>query len=101
MLPTLRKVGRRGRRRLSGRPRQRTQLVYGSGYQVDLPGVAYDFQGGERILTFLAGGGQIGREEEHPAEPIPYRYLRRVHDDDYLLSLTRQGALLPIVGFEL
>src|SRR3954465_15020571 len=43
MLPTLRKVWRRGRRRLSGHPRQRTQLVYGQGYQVDLPGVAYDF----------------------------------------------------------
>src|SRR4051794_30167449 len=101
MLPTLRKVWRRGRRRLSGRPRQRTQLVYGSGYQVDLPGVAYDFQRGERILAFLDGAGLIDREDVHAAEPIPYRYLRRVHDDDYLLSLTRPGALLPIVGFEL
>jgi acetoin utilization deacetylase AcuC-like enzyme len=100
-LPTLRKAWRRGRRRLSGHPRPRTQLVYGSGYQVDLPGVAYDFQRGERILACLDGAGLIDREDVHGAEPIPYRYLRRVHDDEYLLSLTRPGALLPIVGFEL
>jgi acetoin utilization deacetylase AcuC-like enzyme len=77
------------------------QLVYSRGYQIDLPGVAYDFQRGERILAFLDGAGLIDREDVHPAEPIPYRYLRRVHDDDYLLSLTRPGALLSIVGFEL
>lgn len=101
MHPSLLKAWRRGRRRLSRHPRRRTQLVYGSGYQVDLPGVAYDFQRGERILAFLDGAGLIDREDVHAAEPIPYRYLRRVHDDEYLLSLTRPGALLPIVGFEL
>ncbi|HET9208918.1 MAG TPA: histone deacetylase [Thermoanaerobaculia bacterium] len=101
MHPTLLKAWRRGRRRFSGRSRPRTQLVYGAGYQVDLPGVAYDFQRGERILAFLDGAGLIDREDVHAAEPIPYRYLRRVHDDEYLLSLTRPNALLPIVGFHL
>lgn len=101
MHPTLLKAWRRGRRRLSGASRQRVRLVYGRGYQIDLSGVAYDFQRGERILAFLDDAGLIDREDVHPAEPIPYRYLRRVHDDDYLLSLTRPDALLPIVGFHL
>lgn len=101
MHPTLLKAWRRGQRRLSRHSRPRTQLVYSQGYQIDLSGVAYDFQRGERILAFLDGAGLIDREDVHPAEPIPYRYLRRVHDDEYLLSLTRPGALLPIVGFEL
>src|SRR3954447_14592277 len=101
MHPSLLKVWRRGRRRLSRHPQPRIQLVYSRGYQIDLSGVAYDFQRGERILAFLDGAGLIDREDVHAAEPIPYRYLRRVHDDDYLLSLTRPGALLPIVGFEL
>jgi acetoin utilization deacetylase AcuC-like enzyme len=101
MRSSLLKAWRRGRRRLSGHPRQRVQLVYSRGYQIDLSGVAYDFQRGERILAFLDGAGLIDREDVHPAEPIPYRYLRRVHDDDYLLSLTRPGALLPVIGFEL
>ena len=101
MRSSLLKAWRRGRRRLSGHPHQRVQLVYSQGYQIDLPGVAYDFQRGERILAFLDGAGLIDREDVHPAEPIPYRYLRRVHDDDYLLSLTRPDALLPIVGFHL
>jgi acetoin utilization deacetylase AcuC-like enzyme len=101
MHSSLLKAWRRGRRRLSRHSRPRTQLVYGSGYQVDLPGVAYDFQRGERILAFLDGAGLIDREDVHAAEPIPYRYLRRVHDDEYLLSLTRPDALLPIVGFHL
>ncbi|MFL6233568.1 MAG: histone deacetylase [Thermoanaerobaculia bacterium] len=101
MHPSLLKAWRRGRRRLSRASRPRVQLVYSRGYQADLPGVAYDFQRGERILAFLDGAGLIDREDVHPAEPIPYRYLRRVHDDEYLLSLTRPGALLPIVGFEL
>ncbi len=101
MRSSLLKAWRRGRRRLSRASRPRAQLVYSQGYQIDLPGVAYDFQRGERILAFLDGAGLIDREDVHLAEPIPYRYLRRVHDDDYLLSLTRPEALLPIVGFHL
>src|SRR3954452_20695366 len=101
MHPALRKAWRRGRRRLSGHPPQRTQLVYSRGYQVDLPGVAYDFQRGERILAFLDGAGLLDRDAVHTAEPVPFRCLRRVHDDDYLDSLTRPDALLPIVGFPL
>jgi acetoin utilization deacetylase AcuC-like enzyme len=86
-------------RRLAGSPR--VQLVYGRRYQVDLPGVAYDFQRGERILAFLDAAGLLDRSDVHTAEPIPFRYLRRVHTDDYLDSLTRPDALLQIVGFHL
>jgi len=37
----------------------------------------------------------------HPAGPVPFRHLRRVHTDDYLDSLNRPDALLPIVGLHL
>jgi acetoin utilization deacetylase AcuC-like enzyme len=96
------KVWRRSRRRLAGvAGRRHVQLVYGRRYEVDLPGVAYDFQRGERILTFLDAAGLIDRAAVHNAVPIPFRYLRRVHTDDYLDSVTRPDALLPIVGLHL
>jgi acetoin utilization deacetylase AcuC-like enzyme len=105
MRSALAKVWRRGRRRLAGiagmAGRRPVQLVYGRRYEVDLPGVAYDFQRGERILACLDAAGLLDRDAVHWAEPIPFRYLRRVHTDDYLDSLTRPDALLPIIGFHL
>jgi acetoin utilization deacetylase AcuC-like enzyme len=105
MRPALAKVWRRSRRRLAGiagiAGRRSVQLVYGRRYEVDLPGVAYDFQRGERILAFLDAVGLIDLDAVHAAEPIPFRYLRRVHADDYLDSLTRPDALLPILGLHL
>jgi acetoin utilization deacetylase AcuC-like enzyme len=105
MRPALAKVWRQGRRRLADLAglagRRSVQLVYGRRYQVDLPGVAYDFQRGERILAFLDAAGLLDLDAVHTAEPIPFRYLRRVHTDDYLDSLTRPDALLPVVGLHL
>jgi acetoin utilization deacetylase AcuC-like enzyme len=102
MRSTLATTWRRGRRRLAGLTgRRHVQFVYGKRYEVDLPGVAYDFQRGERILTFLDAAGLLDRAAVHTAVPIPFRSLRRVHTDDYLDSLTRPDALLPIVGFPL
>ncbi len=105
MRSAIAKAWRRGRRRLSGAAgfasRARVQLVYGRRYQVDLPGVAYDFQRGERILAFLDAAGLLDRDDVHSAEPIPFRYLRRVHTDDYLSDVTRPDALLRILGLQL
>ncbi|HEY0554995.1 MAG TPA: histone deacetylase, partial [Thermoanaerobaculia bacterium] len=93
--------GRRRLTHLTGNARRSVQLVYGRGYEVDLPGVAYDFQRGERILAFLDAAGLVDLDDVHRAQPIPFRYLRRVHTDDYLDSLTRPDALLPVVGLHL
>jgi acetoin utilization deacetylase AcuC-like enzyme len=103
MQSSIAKAWRRGRRRLSTAAgnRGRVQFVYSRRYQVELPGVAYDFQRGERILTFLDAVGLLDRGDVHAAEPIPFRYLRRVHTDDYLSAVTRPDALLRIVGLQL
>ncbi len=79
----------------------RVQLVYSRGYQLDLPGVAYDPRRGERILAALDEAGLLDPGAVHPAGPVPFRHLRRVHTDDYLDSLNRPETLLPIVGFPL
>ena len=102
MRSPLLKLWRRGRRRLArfaGPPR--VQLVYGRGYQLDLPGIAYDPRRGERILAFLDAAGLLDPAAVHAAGPVPFRHLRRVHTDEYLESLTRPDALLPIVGLHL
>jgi acetoin utilization deacetylase AcuC-like enzyme len=96
---------RRGRRRLSRLARlggpPGVRLVYGRGYQLELPGIAYDPRRGERILAFLDAAGLLDADAVVPAGPVPFRHLRRVHTDDYLDSLTRPDALLPIVGLHL
>ncbi|MFL6194613.1 MAG: hypothetical protein ACJ75H_10620 [Thermoanaerobaculia bacterium] len=102
MIAPLAKAWRRGRQRiarLGGTPR--VQLVYSQKYQLDLPGVVYDPRRGERILASLDDAGLLDLEAVHTAEPVPFRHLRRVHADDYLESLNRPEALLPIVGLQL
>jgi acetoin utilization deacetylase AcuC-like enzyme len=93
---------RRSRIRLSrllGPPR--VQLVYSQRYQIELPGVLYDSQRGERILAFLNSAGLLDPAAVHAAEPALFRHLRRVHADDYLDSLNRPGALTRILGIEI
>ncbi len=99
---SLRTAWRRGRRRLSrlgGAPR--VQFVYSQGYQLELPGIGYDPRRGERILACLDAAGLLDPDAVHPASAIPFRHLRRVHTDDYLDSLTRPDALLPILGLHI
>ena len=96
------KAARRGQRRfarLAGGPR--VQFVYSRDYQIELPGVIFDSQRGERILAFLDSAGLLDRAAVHPAGPAPFHHLRRIHTDDYLDSLNRPGALQRIVGLEL
>jgi acetoin utilization deacetylase AcuC-like enzyme len=93
---------RRARARLSrlfGPPR--VQFVYSQRYQIELPGVLYDSQRGERILASLDSAGLLDPAAVHAAEPALFRHLRRVHVDDYLDSLSRPGALTRILGLEI
>jgi len=93
---------RRGRARLSrlaGPPR--IQLVYSRRYQIELPGLIFDSQRGERILAFLDSAGLLDPLAVHAAEPAPFRHLRRIHTDEYLDSLSRPETLVRLVGLEL
>jgi acetoin utilization deacetylase AcuC-like enzyme len=93
---------RKRRRKLTGLLRRPgAQLVYSRRYQIDLPGGAYDPLRGERILAFLEATGLLPARALHAALPASFRYLRRVHDDDYLDSLNRAESFLPVVGLEL
>ncbi len=93
---------RRGRHRLArlaGRPR--VQFVYSRRYQLELPGVIFDPQRGERILASLDSAGLLDPDAVHAAEPAPFRLLRKVHTDDYLDALSRRETLFKILGLEL
>jgi acetoin utilization deacetylase AcuC-like enzyme len=101
MNPILRALRRR-RRQLSGlfRPAG-AQLVYSRRYETDLPGSLHDPLRGERILAFLEATGLLPARALHAALPASFRFLRRVHTDAYLDTLSDPGAFLPIVGLEL
>ncbi|HKI06346.1 MAG TPA: histone deacetylase [Thermoanaerobaculia bacterium] len=94
LLKTLRRLSRLGRA-------PRVQLVYSRRYQIELPGAVYDPQRGERILAFLDSAGLLDPAAAHPAEPVPFPHLRRIHTDDYLDSLNRPETLVRIVGLQL
>ena len=99
--PFLRALRRR-RRKLTGLLRRpAAQLVYSRRYQTDLPGAAYDPLRGERILAFLESTGLLPARAVHNALPASFRYLRRVHTDDYLDSLSRPESYLSILGQEI
>jgi acetoin utilization deacetylase AcuC-like enzyme len=101
MNPILRALRRR-RRKLSGMFRPpAAQLVYSRRYQVDLPGNVHDPLRGERVLAFLESTGLLPARALHAALPASFRYLRRVHEDAYLDTLSSPEAFLPIVGLEL
>lgn len=102
LLPHLAKAFRRGRRslfRMGGRPT--VQFVYSRRYQLEIHGGHYDSQRGERILAALDAAGLVDPSAVHAAEPAPFRYLRRIHTDDYLDSLNRPPGLTRIVGYQL
>jgi acetoin utilization deacetylase AcuC-like enzyme len=99
--PLLRALRRR-RRKLTGllRPAP-AQLVYSQRYPIDLPGNLNDPLRGERVLAFLEATGLLPARALHAALPASFRFLRRVHTDDYLDTLSLPAAYLPIVGMEL
>lgn len=85
---------RRRRRRRPG-----VDLVYSARYRLDLPGSALDPRRGEKVLGFLAAEGLVGRGSVLSAPPMPLLSLCRVHDPDYLESLSDPETLTRIVGF--
>ncbi|HEY2740172.1 MAG TPA: histone deacetylase [Thermoanaerobaculia bacterium] len=99
--PVLRAL-RRQRRKLTGLfQRPGAQLVYSRRYQLDLPGALYDPLRGERILAFLESTGLLTERALHTALPASFRFLRRVHTDDYLDTLNRPESYLSILGQEI
>ncbi|HEX3530448.1 MAG TPA: histone deacetylase [Thermoanaerobaculia bacterium] len=99
--PVLRAL-RRQRRKLTGLfQRPGAQLVYSRRYQLDLPGALYDPLRGERILAFLESTGLLTDRALHTALPASFRYLRRVHTDDYLDTLNLPESYLSILGQEI
>lgn len=87
------------RRLLRRRRRTTIDLVYSARYRLDLPGSALDPRRGEKVLGFLAAEGLIGRGSVLSAPPMPLVSLCRVHDPDYLESLSDPETLTRIVGF--
>lgn len=87
-------------RRLLRRPRRApVDLVYSARYRLDLPGLALDPRRGEKVLGFLASEGLIRRGSVQSAPPTPLLALCRVHDVDYLESLSEPETLTRILGF--
>lgn len=66
-----------------------------------LPGRLLDPFRASRILAFLDDEGLLRRRRLHRARPATPAQLRRVHDDAYLESLERPGALVRAVGMRL
>jgi len=87
--------------RALGLGRRPLDLVYSRAYRIELPATAADPLRGERILSFLLGAGLAEARRVHAPEPASFQQLRRVHDEGYLESLPRPGALAKILGFDL
>ena len=82
-------------------------LVYGPGYQLELPGVPLDGLRGERILTALVREGLVGREAVVIPTLAAIAKLERVHDSGYIGALSSPatieatfGVTLPAAGAE-
>ncbi|HUO85805.1 MAG TPA: hypothetical protein VM617_00320 [Thermoanaerobaculia bacterium] len=75
------------------------EIVYSARYRLDLPGLALDPRRGEKVLGFLAAERLIRRGSVLSAPPMPLAALCRVHDPDYLDSLSDPQALTRILGF--
>lgn len=87
------------RRFLRRRRRAPVDLVYSARYRLDLPGLALDPRRGEKVLGFLASEGLIQRGSVISAPPMPLLALCRVHDVEYLESLSDAETLTRILGF--
>lgn len=95
-------IGRRLRRprrgwRMGGA--RQVDVVYSARYRLDLPGLALDPRRGEKVLGFLASEGLIRRGSVLSAPPMPLLALCRVHEIDYLESLSDPETLTRILGF--
>ena len=73
-------------------------LVWDPGYELPISGLAADPQRAKLIVSYLLAEGMAEESRIHRPQPVSYRLLRHVHDDDYLDSLRDPAALLPIIG---
>ena len=76
-------------------------VVYGQGYQHELPGVPMDGLRGERILTALAREGLIGRQSVLRPGLVSFAKLERVHDRGYLERLHEPSVMEAAFGLTL
>ena len=88
-------------RRLAGRPDGEISVVFSPKYRLEFSGLAQDPRRSEKVLSYVAGRGLVGRGEVHPAPLVAFRDLCRVHDLDYLESLGDAEALTRVVGIRL
>lgn len=80
-----------------GRPQ--LDLVYSSGYQLQLSGALHDPERGEKILAWLAGQKLLRTGSVREPHGASIRTLQRVHDDDYLESLRDAEAFTKVLGY--
>ncbi len=88
-------------RRLAGRPDGEISIVFSPKYRLELSGLAQDPRRNEKVLSYIAGRGLVGRGEVHPAPLVAFRDLCRVHDVEYLESLSDAETLTRVVGIRL
>ncbi len=80
-----------------GRPR--LDLVYSSDYQFRLSGALHDPECGEKILAWLADRKLLRSGSVRDPHPASVRTLQRVHDDEYLESLSDPEAFTRVLGY--
>ncbi|MCA9680592.1 MAG: histone deacetylase [Myxococcales bacterium] len=80
---------------------EQATVVYGRGYQIELPGVPLDLLRGERILAMLVSEGLVGGESVMLPSPAPAVKLERVHDRAYLERLSSPEVIEATFGIEL
>jgi len=89
-------------RRLEARVRgEPAVVVYGQGYQHELPGVPVDGLRGERILTALVREGLIGREAVVTPSIVALVKLERVHDRAHVGALASPAVIEATFGLTL
>lgn len=88
-------------RRVTGRSPQGTAVVFSSRYRLDLPGMAHDPRRGTKILAHLAGEGLLRPGEVQHPPAASFKELCRVHDVEYLESLSGTDTLTRVVGVTL
>ncbi|WP_165703631.1 histone deacetylase [Enhygromyxa salina] len=76
-------------------------LVYTQGYGHELPGLPIDGLRGERILAALVREGVVGRDAVVIPDLAPLTKLERVHDLDYVASLTTPAVIEATFGMSL
>jgi acetoin utilization deacetylase AcuC-like enzyme len=73
-------------------------IVYGHGYQHELPGVPVDGERGERILLALLREGLVGGEAVVRPGLVSLAKLERVHDGDYIARLQEPETIEATFG---